>query len=153
MTDPLDDLASIDKVIALVAGESVRFLAELDSSPALPQGAAEAAERFGVPLPEQGDGAVATLMDLDALDRARTAPAAEGVRGRRSVPGCARRPASQSGLPQPGDVAPRALAGRVGDPPRLRAKRLPSDGRAAPGPGTHIGDHRRRGPRLRVAGA
>ena len=47
MTDPLDDLAAIDKVIALVADESVRFLAELDSSPALPRGAAEAAERFG----------------------------------------------------------------------------------------------------------
>ena len=57
MTDPIDDLAAIDKVVALVADESVRFLAELDASPALPAGAAEAAERFGGPLPEQGEGA------------------------------------------------------------------------------------------------
>jgi len=64
MPDPIDDLAAIDKVVALVAEESVRFLAELDASPALPAGAAEAAERFGGPLPEQGEGAVATLAEL-----------------------------------------------------------------------------------------
>jgi glutamate/tyrosine decarboxylase-like PLP-dependent enzyme len=64
MTDPIEDLAAIDKVVALVADESVRFLAELDASPALPAGAAEAAERFGGPLPEQGEGAVAALAEL-----------------------------------------------------------------------------------------
>src|SRR5262245_10207197 len=64
MADPLDDLEAIDKVVALVADESVRFLAELDASPALPAGAAEAAERFGGPLPEQGEGAVAALAEL-----------------------------------------------------------------------------------------
>jgi glutamate/tyrosine decarboxylase-like PLP-dependent enzyme len=64
MTDPIDDLEAIDKVVALVADESVRFLAELDTSPALPPGAGQAAERFGGPLPEQGDGAVATLTEL-----------------------------------------------------------------------------------------
>jgi glutamate/tyrosine decarboxylase-like PLP-dependent enzyme len=64
MTDPIEDREAIDKVVALVANESVRFLAELDASPALQTGAAEAAERFGGPLPEQGEGAVATLTEL-----------------------------------------------------------------------------------------
>jgi glutamate/tyrosine decarboxylase-like PLP-dependent enzyme len=64
MTDPLEDREAVDKVVALVADEAVRFLAELDASPALPQGAAEAAERFGGPLPERGEGAVAALTEL-----------------------------------------------------------------------------------------
>ena len=80
MADPIDDLEAIDKVVALVADESVRFLAELDASPALPAGAAEAAERFGGPLPEQGEGAVATLPSCCATACPR--PSA------RPAPGC-----------------------------------------------------------------
>src|SRR5262245_837548 len=47
--------------------EASRYLAELGESPVLPDGAAEAAERFAGGLPDAGDGALAALTELVEL--------------------------------------------------------------------------------------
>jgi glutamate/tyrosine decarboxylase-like PLP-dependent enzyme len=65
MPDPLDrGHAEIAATLDLIAGAAGRYLAELDQSPVLPAGADAAAETFGGPLPEDGDGALAALAEL-----------------------------------------------------------------------------------------
>jgi glutamate/tyrosine decarboxylase-like PLP-dependent enzyme len=54
---------------------SLGWLAELDDRPVLPEGADEAAARFGGPLPEEGAGSAATLEELAVgLDAATGSP-------------------------------------------------------------------------------
>src|SRR5262249_59384036 len=53
-----------------------------------------------------------------------------GVRGRRAIPRY-RRPA-RLGIPRAGVVTPRACLRNLGDATRIRAERLPDDGRAPP---------------------
>ena len=52
-----------DGVLALVAREAARYLAEVDELPVRHEGAEDAARSFGGPLPEEGDGAVEALPD------------------------------------------------------------------------------------------
>jgi glutamate/tyrosine decarboxylase-like PLP-dependent enzyme len=57
----------------LASERALAFLAELDERPALHQGAADAAGRFGGPLPEEGSGALAAVEELAAATDAATA--------------------------------------------------------------------------------
>jgi glutamate/tyrosine decarboxylase-like PLP-dependent enzyme len=53
-----------DGVLALVAREAARYLAEVDELPVRHHGAEDAAHSFGGALPEEGDGAVEALAAL-----------------------------------------------------------------------------------------
>ena len=64
MTDPLLLRDEADKALAYAVREATRYLSQLDESPVLLDGAAEATERLVGPLPEAGDGALAALTEL-----------------------------------------------------------------------------------------
>jgi glutamate/tyrosine decarboxylase-like PLP-dependent enzyme len=64
VTDPLLLREEADEALAYAVREAKRYLAELDESPVLAEGAAEAATRFAGALPETGDGALAALTEL-----------------------------------------------------------------------------------------
>jgi glutamate/tyrosine decarboxylase-like PLP-dependent enzyme len=64
VTDPLLLRDEADEALAYAVREAKRYLAELDGSPVLPDGAAEAAARFAGGLPETSDGALAALTEL-----------------------------------------------------------------------------------------
>jgi glutamate/tyrosine decarboxylase-like PLP-dependent enzyme len=66
--DPLALSGELDEALAYALREAMRYLAELDASPVLPEGAVEAAETFAArALPEDGDGALAALAELVEL--------------------------------------------------------------------------------------
>jgi glutamate/tyrosine decarboxylase-like PLP-dependent enzyme len=64
MTDPLLLRDEADEALAYAVREAKRYLADLDASPVLPAGAAQALEGFAGGLPEVGDGALAALTEL-----------------------------------------------------------------------------------------
>ena len=63
-SDPLAHTSEFKDVIDLISREALCYLEELDSRPVRSPGSDAAAERFERALPEQGDGAVATLTEL-----------------------------------------------------------------------------------------
>jgi glutamate/tyrosine decarboxylase-like PLP-dependent enzyme len=64
VTEPAQLRDEAESVLAYVAEEARRYVSELDDAPVLAPGAYGAAERFGGPLPEDGDGALAALGEL-----------------------------------------------------------------------------------------
>jgi glutamate/tyrosine decarboxylase-like PLP-dependent enzyme len=64
VTDPLLLREEADEALAYAVREAKRYLAALDESPVLAEGAAEAAAGFAGALPETGDGALAALTEL-----------------------------------------------------------------------------------------
>jgi glutamate/tyrosine decarboxylase-like PLP-dependent enzyme len=64
VSDPERLRDEAERVLAYVAEEARRYVAGLDDAPALAAGAYRAAERFGGPLPEDGEGALAALAEL-----------------------------------------------------------------------------------------
>jgi glutamate/tyrosine decarboxylase-like PLP-dependent enzyme len=64
VTDPLFTRDEAEEALAYALRAATGYLAELDASPVLPEGAAAAAQRFGGALPEDGDGALAALTAL-----------------------------------------------------------------------------------------
>ena len=64
MTDPLFLRDEADEALAYAVREATRYLVQLDESPVLLDGAAQAAERFVGSLPDAGDGALAALTEL-----------------------------------------------------------------------------------------
>jgi glutamate/tyrosine decarboxylase-like PLP-dependent enzyme len=64
VTDPLLLRDEADEALAYAVREAKRYLADLDASPVLPSGAAEAVEGLAGGLPEVGDGALAALTEL-----------------------------------------------------------------------------------------
>jgi glutamate/tyrosine decarboxylase-like PLP-dependent enzyme len=64
VTDPLLLREEADEALAYAVREAKRYLAALDESPVLGEGAAEAAAGFAGALPETGDGALAALTEL-----------------------------------------------------------------------------------------
>jgi glutamate/tyrosine decarboxylase-like PLP-dependent enzyme len=61
--DPLRDKDALDEALRLVTDEAARYLAQLDDAPVRPP-AAEPGGPAGVPLPTDGDGALAALREL-----------------------------------------------------------------------------------------
>ena len=68
---PLPD--ETEAAARLASERALAFLAELDERAVLADGAAEAAARFGGPLPEKGSGALAAIEELAAATDAATA--------------------------------------------------------------------------------
>ena len=64
VSDPIRRRDEAEAALAYAAGEARRYLECLDEAPVLGPRSAAAAERFGGPLPETGDGAVAALTEL-----------------------------------------------------------------------------------------
>jgi glutamate/tyrosine decarboxylase-like PLP-dependent enzyme len=64
VSDPIRLPDESGAALAYVAGEARRYLQGLDEAPVLGPRSAAAAARFGGPLPETGDGAVAALTEL-----------------------------------------------------------------------------------------
>jgi glutamate/tyrosine decarboxylase-like PLP-dependent enzyme len=64
VTDPERLRDEAERVLAYVVDEARRYVSELDDAPVLAPGAYRAAEHFGGPLPEEGDGALAALTEL-----------------------------------------------------------------------------------------
>ena len=70
MSPPQDETEAAAR---LASERALAFLAELDERAVLADGAAEAAARFGGPLPEKGSGALAAIEELAAATDAATA--------------------------------------------------------------------------------
>ncbi len=64
VTDPLLRRDELDDALAYAVREAKRYLADLDESPVLLPGAAEAVEALAGALPETGDGALTALTEL-----------------------------------------------------------------------------------------
>jgi glutamate/tyrosine decarboxylase-like PLP-dependent enzyme len=64
VTDPLFTRDEAEEALAYALRAATGYLAELDASPVLPEGAAAAAQRLGGALPEDGDGPLAALTEL-----------------------------------------------------------------------------------------
>jgi glutamate/tyrosine decarboxylase-like PLP-dependent enzyme len=64
VTDPLLLRDELDDALAYAVREATRYLADLDASPVLPAGAADAVESLAGRLPEDADGALAALTEL-----------------------------------------------------------------------------------------
>jgi glutamate/tyrosine decarboxylase-like PLP-dependent enzyme len=64
VTDPLLLRDELDDALAYAVREATRYLGDLDASPVLPAGAADAVEYLAGRLPEDGDGALAALTEL-----------------------------------------------------------------------------------------
>ena len=79
MTDPLRLQDEAEAALAYAAREAAAYVARLDEAPVLAPGAAEAGDRLGGSLPEQGDGALAALRELVEVG-AEAATASAGPR-------------------------------------------------------------------------
>jgi glutamate/tyrosine decarboxylase-like PLP-dependent enzyme len=64
VTDPLLLRDEADEALAYAVREATRYLADLDESPVLTPGAAEAVEGLAGALPDTGDGALTALTEL-----------------------------------------------------------------------------------------
>jgi glutamate/tyrosine decarboxylase-like PLP-dependent enzyme len=64
VTDPLLLREEADEALAYAVREAMRYLAELDESPVLPPGAAEAVDGLDGGLPDASDGALVALTEL-----------------------------------------------------------------------------------------
>src|SRR5882757_5989896 len=66
VTDPLGEKGQLSEALELAAREAQRYLAELDAEPVLKPGTEDAVEAWSDPMPEEGDGTLATIAELAA---------------------------------------------------------------------------------------
>jgi glutamate/tyrosine decarboxylase-like PLP-dependent enzyme len=64
VADPLTERDELTEALETASREAQRYLADLDSHPALDQGAEEAIRGWSDPMPEDGDGTLAALSEL-----------------------------------------------------------------------------------------
>ena len=66
MTDPLDERRELDRVLEFAAAEARRYLQDIDDAPVAQPGAERLIDAWSDPMPELGDGAMASLAELVA---------------------------------------------------------------------------------------
>ena len=66
MTDPLGEKGQISEALELAAREAQRYLDDLDAQPVLKPETEDAVQGWSDPMPEEGDGTLATIGELAA---------------------------------------------------------------------------------------